>query len=92
MKWFTRKEHSMFKEIEGFADKVAEKVKTAEAEVVAYFTGIKVKTIDQFKFDITHFEKTLADEGIKLDDEFIADLAKIKAKLEAADAALTPKV
>ena len=80
----------MFKEIEGFAEKVAEKAKKAEEEVIAYFREIKVKAVDQFKFDINHFEKSLTTEGIKLDDEFIAALAVIKAKLEAEDAKLNP--
>lgn len=82
----------MFKEIEAFAQKVADKVKAAEAEVVAYFKGVKAKAIDQFKFDINHFETELLAEGIKLDDEFAADLAKIKAKLEAEETALTSAV
>lgn len=89
MLWFKRKEKSMFKEIEGFADKVAAKVKAAEEEVKAYFASKKAAAIDQLKFDINHFEQSLLEEGIKIDDDFSADLAKIKAKLEAEDAALT---
>ena len=80
----------MFKEIEAFAEKVAEKVKAAEAEVVQFFNSAKVRAIAQLKFDLEHFEKSLLEDGIKLDDEFTADLAKIKAKLEAADASINP--
>ena len=78
----------MFKEIESFADKVAAKVKAAEDEVKAYFNSIKGKSVNQFKFDINHFEQSLTEEGIKLDDEFAAALAVIKTKLEAEEAAL----
>jgi len=80
----------MFKEIEGFAEKVAEKVKAAEAEVKVYFDDIKTGAIDQLKFNITHFETSLLSEGIKLDDEFTAALAVVMAKLEAEDAVLNP--
>ena len=78
----------MFKEIEAFAEKVAEKVKSAEAEVKQYFNDKKAKAIAQFKFDLNFFESSLLEDGIKLDDEFSADLAKIKAKLEAAEGEL----
>ena len=80
----------MFKEIESFTEKVAEKVKSAEDEVKQFFTGIKTSSILLFQHDIAFFEKSLLAEGIKLDDEFVADLAKIKAKLEAEEAALNP--
>ena len=86
--WFRRKEKPMFKEIESFAEKVAAKVKAAEDEVKSYFNSVKAKAIDQFKFDINHFEQSLTEEGIKLDDEFAAALAVIKTKLEAEEAAL----
>ena len=78
----------MFKEIETFAEKVAEKVKSAEAEVKAWFDSKKAVAIQDFKYDIANFEKELDEAGIKLDDEFAADLAKIKAKLEAEEVAL----
>ncbi len=78
----------MFKEIEAFAEKVAEKVKSAEAEVKQYFNDKKARAVAQLKFDLEHFEAILLMDGIKLDDEFSADLAKIKAKLEAAEASL----
>ena len=81
----------MFKEIEGFAEKVAEKVKAAEQEVKTWFDGKKAVAIRDFKLDITNFEKYLEESGIKLDDEFAADLAKIKDKLEAAEAILNPE-
>ena len=48
----------MFKEIEAFAEKVAEKVKAAEAEVVQFFNSAKVRAIAQLKFDLEHFEKS----------------------------------
>ena len=78
----------MFKEIEAFAEKVAAKVKAAEDEVRSYFDSQKGKAVSQLKFDISHFESSLLEDGIKLDDEFSADLAKIKTKLEAAEAEL----
>lgn len=78
----------MFKEIEAFAEKVAAKVKAAEDEVRLYFDSQKAKAVNQLKFDISHFESSLLEDGIKLDDEFSADLDKIKAKLEAAEAEL----
>ena len=86
--FWTRKEKPMFKEIEAFAEKVAEKVKSAEAEVKQYFDSAKVRAVAQLKFDLEHFEAILLMDGIKLDDEFSADLAKIKAKLEAAEGEL----
>ena len=89
MKWFTRKEKPMFKEIEAFAEKVAAKVKAAEDEVKQYFDTQKTKAVNQLRFDLEHFEKSLLEDGIKLDDEFAADLAKIKARLEEAEQALT---
>jgi phage host-nuclease inhibitor protein Gam len=88
--WFRRKEKPMFKEIESFSEKVAAKVKAAEDEVKDYFNSIKYRAVDQFKFDINHFETTLTEEGIKIDDEFADDLAKIKAKLKAEEEALNP--
>ena len=88
--WFRRKEKPMFKEIESFAEKVEAKVKAAEDEVKAYFNSVKYRAVDQFKFDINHFETALFEEGIKIDDEFAADLAKIKTKLDAEEAALNP--
>ena len=78
----------MFKEIEGFAEKVAAKVKAAEVEVCAIFNSAKTKAIDQLKFDIQHFEDSLLEDGIKIDDAFAAELAAIKAKLEAELASL----
>ncbi len=86
--FWTRKEKPMFKEIEAFAEKVAEKVKSAEAEIKQYFNDKKARAVAQLKFDLEHFEAILLMDGIKLDDEFSADLAKIKAKLEAAEASL----
>ncbi len=86
--FWTKKEKPMFKEIEAFAEKVAEKVKSAEAEIKQYFNDKKARAVAQLKFDLEHFEAILLMDGIKLDDEFSADLAKIKAKLEAAEASL----
>ena len=80
----------MFKEIEGFAQKVEAKVKTAEAEVKAFFDHKKAIAIQDFKFAAERFEKDLLEDGIKLDDEFSSDLAKINAKLEAEEATLSP--
>ena len=59
--FWTRKEKPMFKEIEAFAEKVAEKVKSAEAEVKQYFNDKKARAVAQFKFDLEHFEASLLD-------------------------------
>ena len=81
MKWFTRKEKPMFKEIEAFAEKVAAKVKAAEDEVKQYFDTQKAKAVNQLRFDLEHFEKSLLEDGIKLDDEFAADLIRMRFEI-----------
>ena len=53
----------MFKEIEAFAEKVAAKVKAAEDEVRLYFDSQKAKAVNQLKFDISHFELSLLEDG-----------------------------